>query len=68
MIIIFTRLLLPTTMLLRYNWFITCGLHFFEVCAVDIFLDHFQGSHALVYDAGTANETWEWVNLAEVDN
>lgn len=27
----------------------------------------FQGRHALVYDVGTANETWEWVNLTEVD-
>ncbi|KAK4488632.1 hypothetical protein RD792_004401 [Penstemon davidsonii] len=26
-----------------------------------------KGLHALVYDEGTANETWEWVNLAEVE-
>nr|GMC79859.1 protein EMSY-LIKE 3 [Ipomoea batatas] len=25
-----------------------------------------DGHHALVYDIGTANETWEWVNLSEV--
>lgn len=25
-----------------------------------------QGKHALVYDMGTAQETWEWVNLKEV--
>uniref|UniRef100_A0A5B6ZMA1 ENT domain-containing protein n=1 Tax=Davidia involucrata TaxID=16924 RepID=A0A5B6ZMA1_DAVIN len=25
-----------------------------------------EGRHALVYDMGTANETWEWVNLAEI--
>ncbi|KVI00651.1 EMSY N-terminal, partial [Cynara cardunculus var. scolymus] len=25
-----------------------------------------EGRHALVYDIGTANETWEWVNLAEI--
>ncbi|KAL2511606.1 Protein EMSY-LIKE 3 [Abeliophyllum distichum] len=25
-----------------------------------------EGLHALVYDIGTASETWEWVNLAEV--
>ncbi|CAK9149726.1 unnamed protein product [Ilex paraguariensis] len=24
-----------------------------------------EGRHALVYDIGTANETWEWVNLSE---
>lgn len=24
------------------------------------------GRHALVYDQGTTNETWEWVNLAEI--
>ncbi|KAL3596064.1 hypothetical protein D5086_007701 [Populus alba] len=24
------------------------------------------GRHALVYDMGTANETWEWVNLSEI--
>lgn len=26
-----------------------------------------QGLHALVYDMGTAQETWEWVNLKEVN-
>ncbi|XP_021887669.1 protein EMSY-LIKE 3 isoform X3 [Carica papaya] len=25
-----------------------------------------EGRHALVYDIGTANETWEWVNLSEI--
>ncbi|KAI3740058.1 hypothetical protein L2E82_30475 [Cichorium intybus] len=25
-----------------------------------------EGRHALVYDISTANETWEWVNLAEI--
>ncbi|XP_019168128.1 PREDICTED: protein EMSY-LIKE 3-like isoform X2 [Ipomoea nil] len=25
-----------------------------------------DGHHALVYDIGTANETWEWVNLSEI--
>ncbi|XP_024962925.1 protein EMSY-LIKE 3-like isoform X2 [Cynara cardunculus var. scolymus] len=25
-----------------------------------------EGRHALVYDIGTGNETWEWVNLAEI--
>nr|XP_009795949.1 PREDICTED: uncharacterized protein LOC104242570 isoform X2 [Nicotiana sylvestris] len=25
-----------------------------------------EGRHALVYDRGTANEMWEWVNLAEI--
>ncbi|XP_073139564.1 protein EMSY-LIKE 3-like isoform X2 [Henckelia pumila] len=25
-----------------------------------------EGLHALVYDIGTPNETWEWVNLAEI--
>lgn len=27
---------------------------------------YLQGRHALVYDAGTQNEAWEWVNLREV--
>ncbi|KAK4488633.1 hypothetical protein RD792_004402 [Penstemon davidsonii] len=27
-----------------------------------------KGLHALVYDEGTANETWEWVNLAESES
>jgi hypothetical protein len=26
----------------------------------------FQGRHSLVYDKGSANETWEWVKLSEV--
>ncbi|KAL5132643.1 Protein EMSY-LIKE 3 [Glycine soja] len=26
----------------------------------------FQGRHNLVYDMGSANETWEWVNLSEI--
>ncbi|KFK37249.1 hypothetical protein AALP_AA4G233300 [Arabis alpina] len=25
-----------------------------------------EGRHALVYDTGTANESWEWVNLSEI--
>ncbi|XP_019187062.1 PREDICTED: protein EMSY-LIKE 3-like isoform X1 [Ipomoea nil] len=25
-----------------------------------------EGRHALVYDMGTTNETWEWVNLSEI--
>ncbi|XP_030963046.1 protein EMSY-LIKE 3-like isoform X1 [Quercus lobata] len=25
-----------------------------------------EGRHALVYDIGSANETWEWVNLSEI--
>ncbi|KAG2326091.1 hypothetical protein Bca52824_008819 [Brassica carinata] len=25
-----------------------------------------EGLHALVYDIGTPNETWEWVNLSEI--
>lgn len=25
-----------------------------------------EGRHALVYDAGTSNEAWEWVNLREI--
>ncbi|CAH8354502.1 unnamed protein product [Eruca vesicaria subsp. sativa] len=25
-----------------------------------------EGRHALVYDIGTPNETWEWVNLSEI--
>ncbi|EOA27163.1 hypothetical protein CARUB_v10023267mg [Capsella rubella] len=25
-----------------------------------------EGRHALVYDSGTLNETWEWVNLSEI--
>ncbi|XP_010559071.1 PREDICTED: protein EMSY-LIKE 4 [Tarenaya hassleriana] len=25
-----------------------------------------EGRHALVYDIGTASETWEWVNLSEI--
>lgn len=25
-----------------------------------------EGRHALVYDMGTTNETWEWVNLTEI--
>ncbi|CAK9153895.1 unnamed protein product, partial [Ilex paraguariensis] len=27
-----------------------------------------EGRHALVYDIGTANETWEWVNLSEISS
>ncbi|WZZ40597.1 hypothetical protein YC2023_036856 [Brassica napus] len=28
--------------------------------------DPVEGRHALVYDIGTRNETWEWVKLAEI--
>ncbi|KAG2332129.1 hypothetical protein Bca52824_003309 [Brassica carinata] len=28
--------------------------------------DPVEGRHALVYDIGTLNETWEWVKLAEI--
>ncbi|KAJ6804211.1 protein EMSY-LIKE 3-like isoform X2 [Iris pallida] len=29
--------------------------------------DYRDGRHALVYDKNTKNETWEWVNLKEID-
>lgn len=45
---------------------IRCRFNVLLVIPHCIFLIHFQGRHALVYDIGTANETWEWVNLAEV--
>ncbi|CAM8962007.1 unnamed protein product [Rhodiola kirilowii] len=38
--------------------------NFYEAIITDF--DPIQGRHALIYDAGSANETWEWVNLAEI--
>uniref|UniRef100_A0A7N0V2W6 ENT domain-containing protein n=1 Tax=Kalanchoe fedtschenkoi TaxID=63787 RepID=A0A7N0V2W6_KALFE len=38
--------------------------NFYEAVITDF--DPAQGRHALVYDMGTADETWEWVNLAEI--
>uniref|UniRef100_A0A7N0UCJ7 ENT domain-containing protein n=1 Tax=Kalanchoe fedtschenkoi TaxID=63787 RepID=A0A7N0UCJ7_KALFE len=38
--------------------------NFYEAVITDF--DPAQGRHALVYDMGSANETWEWVNLAEI--
>ncbi|XP_052193491.1 protein EMSY-LIKE 3-like isoform X2 [Diospyros lotus] len=38
--------------------------NFYEAVITDY--NAVEGCHALVYDAGTANETWEWVNLAEI--
>ncbi|KAJ4848799.1 hypothetical protein Tsubulata_037236 [Turnera subulata] len=38
--------------------------NFYEAVITDY--DHVKGLHALVYDMGTANETWEWVNLSEI--
>ncbi|WMV50561.1 hypothetical protein MTR67_043946 [Solanum verrucosum] len=37
--------------------------NFYEALITDF--NRVEGRHALVYDMGTANETWEWVNLAE---
>ncbi|KAK4488657.1 hypothetical protein RD792_004426 [Penstemon davidsonii] len=37
---------------------------FYEAVITDY--DPAKGLHALVYDEGTVNETWEWVNLAEI--
>ncbi|XP_022734111.1 protein EMSY-LIKE 3-like isoform X2 [Durio zibethinus] len=31
-----------------------------------VITDYNPGRHALVYDIGTKNETWEWVNLSEI--
>ncbi|KAM7264670.1 hypothetical protein ACFE04_002353 [Oxalis oulophora] len=36
---------------------------FYEAVITDF--NPVEGRHALVYDMGTANETWEWVNLTE---
>ncbi|KAL4585792.1 hypothetical protein LXL04_010418 [Taraxacum kok-saghyz] len=38
--------------------------NFYEAVITDY--NPIEGRHALVYDIGTANETWEWVNLAEI--
>ncbi|CAH9127986.1 unnamed protein product [Cuscuta epithymum] len=38
--------------------------NFYEAVITDY--NPVQGLHALVYDIGTANETWEWVNLSEI--
>ncbi|PSS10024.1 Protein EMSY-LIKE like [Actinidia chinensis var. chinensis] len=38
--------------------------NFYEAVITDY--NRVEGRHALVYDIGTANETWEWVNLAEI--
>ncbi|KAK9283615.1 hypothetical protein L1049_011865 [Liquidambar formosana] len=38
--------------------------NFYEAVITDY--NPVEGRHALVYDMGTANETWEWVNLAEI--
>ncbi|KAK6928646.1 ENT domain [Dillenia turbinata] len=38
--------------------------NFYEAVITDY--NAVEGRHALVYDIGTANETWEWVNLSEI--
>ncbi|PIN25176.1 hypothetical protein CDL12_02074 [Handroanthus impetiginosus] len=38
--------------------------NFYEALITDY--NHAEGRHSLVYDMGTANETWEWVNLSEI--
>ncbi|XVE76671.1 hypothetical protein DITRI_Ditri13aG0000400 [Diplodiscus trichospermus] len=38
--------------------------NFYEAVITDY--NSVEGLHALVYDIGTANETWEWVNLSEI--
>lgn len=38
--------------------------NFYEAVITDY--NPVEGRHALVYDQFTANETWEWVNLAEI--
>ncbi|KAM7476665.1 hypothetical protein LguiB_023908 [Lonicera macranthoides] len=38
--------------------------NFYEAVITDY--NPVEGRHALVYDIGTANETWEWVNLSEI--
>ncbi|RVW93589.1 Protein EMSY-like 3 [Vitis vinifera] len=38
--------------------------NFYEAVITDY--NPVEGRHALVYDMGSANETWEWVNLSEV--
>ncbi|CAM6100329.1 unnamed protein product [Calypogeia fissa] len=39
---------------------------FYEAVITDF--DPAKGLHALVYDMGTAQETWEWVNLKEMSS
>ncbi|KAL0379928.1 UNVERIFIED_CONTAM: protein EMSY-LIKE 3 [Sesamum angustifolium] len=39
--------------------------NFYEAVITDY--NPVEGRHALVYDMGTAQETWEWVNLSEVE-
>lgn len=34
---------------------------------IDALIVFSQGRHALVYDINTPNETWEWVDLNEVN-
>ncbi|KAJ8899208.1 hypothetical protein K2173_012384 [Erythroxylum novogranatense] len=38
--------------------------NFYEAVITDY--NPVEGRHALVYDMGTTNETWEWVNLSEI--
>ncbi|XP_011087115.1 protein EMSY-LIKE 3 isoform X1 [Sesamum indicum] len=38
--------------------------NFYEAVITDY--NPVEGRHALVYDMGTAQETWEWVNLSEI--
>ncbi|KAF5445827.1 hypothetical protein F2P56_031512 [Juglans regia] len=38
--------------------------NFYEAVITDY--NPVEGRHALVYDIGSANETWEWVNLSEI--
>ncbi|CAI9103204.1 OLC1v1001652C3 [Oldenlandia corymbosa var. corymbosa] len=38
--------------------------NFYEAVITDY--NAVEGLHALVYDIGSANETWEWVNLSEI--
>ncbi|XP_034704512.1 protein EMSY-LIKE 3-like [Vitis riparia] len=38
--------------------------NFYEAVITDY--NPVEGRHALVYDMGSANETWEWVNLSEI--
>ncbi|CAI9279464.1 unnamed protein product [Lactuca saligna] len=40
--------------------------NFYEAVITDY--NPVEGRHALVYDISTANETWEWVNLAEISS
>ncbi|XP_042375464.1 protein EMSY-LIKE 3-like isoform X3 [Zingiber officinale] len=40
--------------------------NFYEAVLVDY--NPVEGLHALVYDIGTLNETWEWVNLKEISS